>query len=79
MNLPDSAITFVDAFRGVLSPQNAGGRDLSGIYGSSDLPMVHCHCFTREIELDKAEQDIRQVSLSRQCSVTWDTQQNAPE
>ena len=61
MNLPDSAITFLDAFRGVLSPQNVGGRDLSGIYGSSDLPMVHCHCFTRELELERAEQDIRQV------------------
>ena len=61
MNLPDSAITFLDAFRGVLSPQNMGGRDLSGIYGSSDLPTVHCYCFTRELELEKAEKDIRQV------------------
>ena len=61
MNLPDSAITFLDAFRGVLNPQNNGGRDLSGIYGLSELPMVHCYCFTKELELEKAEVDIRQV------------------
>jgi tRNA G37 N-methylase Trm5 len=58
MNLPDSAIQFLDAFRGLLI--DAEGRDLSGIY--EEMPMVHCHCFTRELELDKAEQDIRQVS-----------------
>ncbi|PSR71089.1 hypothetical protein PHLCEN_2v13058 [Hermanssonia centrifuga] len=62
MNLPDSAIQFIDAFRGVLSPTHTGGRDLSGIYDDSHLPMVHCYCFTRELELDKAEVDIRQVS-----------------
>lgn len=66
MNLPDSAITFLDAFRGVLSPQNVGGRDLSGIYGSSDLPTVHCYCFTKELELEQAEKDIRQVRHSCQ-------------
>ena len=27
MNLPDSAITFLGAFRGLLSPANTGGRD----------------------------------------------------
>jgi tRNA (guanine37-N1)-methyltransferase len=58
MNLPDSAIQFLDAFRGLLS--DAEGRDLSGIY--KEMPMVHCHCFTRELELKKAERDIRQVS-----------------
>jgi len=58
MNLPDSAIQFLDAFRGLLC--DAEGRDLSGIY--EEMPMVHCHCFTRELESEKAEQDIRQVS-----------------
>jgi len=58
MNLPDSAIQFLDAFRGLLS--DAEGRDLSGIY--EEMPMVHCHCFTRELEPEKAELDIRQVS-----------------
>ncbi|PPQ63825.1 hypothetical protein CVT24_009775 [Panaeolus cyanescens] len=62
MNLPDSAITFLDAFRGILSDSNggdsAGGRNLSGIY--EEMPIVHCHCFTRELESDKAMKDIRQ-------------------
>lgn len=63
MNLPDSAITFLDAFRGVLSPQNNDGRDLSGIYGGDSLPVVHCYCFTREPEREGAEMDIRQVCV----------------
>ncbi|KIM47474.1 hypothetical protein M413DRAFT_15695 [Hebeloma cylindrosporum] len=56
MNLPDSAIQFLDAFRGLLNDHE--GRDLAGIYG--EMPMVHCHCFTRELEPEKAELDIRQ-------------------
>ncbi|KAF9567773.1 hypothetical protein CPC08DRAFT_626229 [Agrocybe pediades] len=55
MNLPDSALTFLDAFRGILVDNE---RDLSGIY--KEMPMVHCHCFTRELDPAKAEQDIRQ-------------------
>ena len=64
MNLPDSAITFLDAFRGILAPSNLSGKtaDISGVYDI--MPMVHCHCFTRELEADKAEADIRQVSCS---------------
>ncbi len=57
MNLPDSAITFLDAFRGILT--DAEGRNLSGTYKA--MPMIHCHCFTRELEPEKAEADIRQV------------------
>ncbi|KAI0348300.1 hypothetical protein BDW22DRAFT_1319282 [Trametopsis cervina] len=61
MNLPDSAITFLGAFRGLLTSANANGRDLSGVYDEdSSMPMVHCYCFSREAELDKAEVDIRQ-------------------
>ena len=56
MNLPDSAITFLDAFRGILADDS---RNLSGTY--EQMPMVHCHCFTRELEFEKAEMDIRQV------------------
>lgn len=57
MNLPDTAIQFLNAFRGLLSDRT---RDLGGTYGI--MPMVHCHCFTRELEPEKAEQDIREVS-----------------
>ncbi|GBE77437.1 tRNA (guanine(37)-N1)-methyltransferase [Sparassis crispa] len=59
MNLPDSAIEFLDAFRGVLRPV-FGSRDLSGLYYStSKLPMIHCYCFAREREPESAESDIR--------------------
>ncbi len=57
MNLPDSAITFLDAFRGLLLDDF---RDLRGAY--QEMPMIHCHCFTREVEFGKAEADIREVS-----------------
>jgi tRNA (guanine37-N1)-methyltransferase len=60
MNLPDSAVQFLDAFRGLLN--DAEGRNLSDIY--EEMPMVHCHCFTRELEPEKAEIDIRQVNRS---------------
>ncbi|KAI0081085.1 guanine-N-1-methyltransferase [Panus rudis PR-1116 ss-1] len=65
MNLPDSALTFLDAFRGLLSPDNLGERDLSGVYNKDKLPMVHCYCFTKELETDKAEADIRQRAEDR--------------
>ena len=58
MNLPDSAITFLDAFRGLLS--SGIEEDLRALYDK--MPMVHCHCFTREMELGGAEYDIRQVT-----------------
>lgn len=60
MNLPDSAIEFLDCFHGIFS-RGASERDLSGIY--ADMPMIHCHCFTRELESDKAEADIKQVTF----------------
>jgi len=54
MNLPDSAIKFLGAFRGVLHDEK---RNLSGIY--ENMPMIHCHCFTRELEPGNAGKDIR--------------------
>ncbi|KAF9469806.1 Met-10+ like-protein-domain-containing protein [Collybia nuda] len=55
MNLPDSAITFLDTFQGVLS---VGDKDLiKEVYDV--MPMVHCHCFTRELEPDRAAADIK--------------------
>ncbi|KZT27698.1 hypothetical protein NEOLEDRAFT_1060243 [Neolentinus lepideus HHB14362 ss-1] len=58
MNLPDSAIEFLDAFRGILSESDGEEkRNLGGIYNV--MPMIHCHCFTRELERDVAERNIR--------------------
>ncbi|KAF9650538.1 hypothetical protein BDM02DRAFT_3154834 [Thelephora ganbajun] len=55
MNLPDSAIEFLDAFRGILVEP-----ELRGAY-EGKMPMVHCHCFTREVEdQTRAERDIKQ-------------------
>ncbi|KAG5732829.1 hypothetical protein E4T56_gene2787 [Termitomyces sp. T112] len=55
MNLPDIAITFLDAFRGILvSDEVPGLREIYDV-----MPMIHCHCFTRELDPKKAEVDIR--------------------
>ncbi len=54
MNLPDSAIEFLDTFRGVLA-----APELREKY--TTMPMVHCHCFTREAEEEKAHADILEV------------------
>ncbi|KAI5997975.1 S-adenosyl-L-methionine-dependent methyltransferase [Pisolithus albus] len=57
MNLPDSALDFLDAFRGVMVARDRNGRELDGLYDA--MPMIHCYCFTRELEPVKAEADIR--------------------
>jgi len=62
MNLPASALTFLDAFRGLYRPLfdlvgEQAARD--AIEEAGGLPVVHCYCFTKEIE--KAEQDICEV------------------
>jgi len=55
MNLPDSAIEFLDAFRGILAEP-----ELRKAY-EGRMPMIHCHCFTREVEdQTRAERDIKQ-------------------
>ena len=58
MNLPDTAIQFLDTFRGILA-----SNGLKEVY--DNMPMIHCHCFTREMEMDAAEADIRKVNNSR--------------
>ena len=58
MNLPDSAITFLDVFRGIIPEGDPKLREAYEV-----MPMIHCHCFTRELEQDKAEADIRRVSV----------------
>ncbi|KAF7303167.1 tRNA (guanine(37)-N1)-methyltransferase [Mycena kentingensis (nom. inval.)] len=65
MNLPDSAITFLDAFRGILNVPGA-----EEVYRTA-LPTVHCHCFTRETELEPARRDILQRVEEKLGSTTY--------
>ncbi|KAG8805577.1 tRNA(m(1)G37)methyltransferase, partial [Serendipita sp. 400] len=57
MNLPASAIEFLDAF-----PQAFGAsersKDIKEIYRIEGMPTVHCHCFTRELDAQRAAEDI---------------------
>ena len=64
MNLPDSALEFLDAFIGLYDHMlsEPGFREAVKQKG---MPMVHVYCFTREIEPDRAESDICQVSSRR--------------
>lgn len=71
MNLPDSAITFLHAFRGIFaqsSSPSVSDTDLNMLYDV--MPMVHCHCFTRELDREAAERDIRHVSIPS-LSLSW--------
>ena len=71
MNLPDSAITFLGAFRGIFakpSSPSVSDIDLKALYDV--MPMVHCHCFTREMDREAAESDIRHVSTPS-VSTSW--------
>lgn len=60
MNLPDSAITFLGAFRGLFA-EIRDDPDFENVYPQN--PAVHCYCFTRELEPERAETDIREVSI----------------
>lgn len=52
MNLPDSAIEFLCELRGALSTTS-----LKLLYAGA-MPMVHVHCFTRELDRASARKDI---------------------
>lgn len=65
MNLPDSAITFLNAFIGLLTPLFSDPLFTSmSKEGKVEMPMIHVYCFTRFTERDAAQLDICQVSLS---------------
>ena len=57
MNLPDSAIEFLDAFRGILIDNQQNLRETY----HDHMPIIHCHCFTRELDPEAAYQDIKKV------------------
>lgn len=56
MNLPDSALEFLDAYNGAFTPLlTEPGYDKDTV-----LPMVHVHCFTRFIDAEPAERDVQE-------------------
>ncbi|KAH7104868.1 guanine-N(1)--methyltransferase [Auriculariales sp. MPI-PUGE-AT-0066] len=59
MNLPDSALTFLDAFRGVLNIPEVPRSEIEAVY--AEMPMVHVHCFTRELVEEAAKADLSAV------------------
>ncbi len=60
MNLPGSALEFLDAYNGCCKPLEEQpdflGRD------KIKMPLVHTHCFTKKVE--EAEADICEVSFT---------------
>ncbi|GMK54022.1 hypothetical protein CspeluHIS016_0106080 [Cutaneotrichosporon spelunceum] len=54
MNLPDSALEFLDAYKGSFTPL----LSQPGYDRSTPLPLIHVHCFTRELEPETASTDI---------------------
>lgn len=60
MNLPATALEFLDAFRTAFT-QSTHASEIRELYSQNGMPMVHCHCFTRELEKERAEEDITRV------------------
>lgn len=56
MNLPDSALEFLDAYNGSFTPLLSE----PGYDKTTALPMIHVHCFTRFIDPVPAAEDICQ-------------------
>ncbi|SCZ90803.1 BZ3500_MvSof-1268-A1-R1_Chr1-3g02266 [Microbotryum saponariae] len=58
MNLPELAITMLDAYRGLYHElyKMPGARQAIEERGEEGLPMVHCYCFTKD--MDDQEGDI---------------------
>ena len=60
MNLPATAIEFLDAFSGAFKDLR-NVEAAKALYTPGTMPKVHCHCFTRELERERAVEDIREV------------------
>ncbi|KAJ5069829.1 tRNA (guanine(37)-n1)-methyltransferase [Anaeramoeba ignava] len=57
MNLPKLSIFFLDVFRGILSFLPS-----TPVYHQVQMPMIHCYCFSKEVDKEKdAIQRINQI------------------
>jgi tRNA (guanine37-N1)-methyltransferase len=61
MNLPDSALEFLDAYPGAFTPL----LSQPGYDRNTPLPLVHVHCFTRFLEPETARDDINARASQR--------------
>jgi hypothetical protein len=62
MNLPQQAIEFLDAFRGMFQLQGdslGGTWEIESIYDR--MPRIHCYCFTKVLDEEAALKEIIEV------------------
>ena len=74
MNLPASALTFLDAYRGIYRPL-LELPDFDADAARRSRPMVHCYCFSRSATAEEATPDICEVRM-RGFSQADDTARN---
>ncbi|EIW71459.1 hypothetical protein TREMEDRAFT_27096 [Tremella mesenterica DSM 1558] len=79
MNLPDSALEFLDAYRGCYHPL-LSIPEFTERYGSQGdscpMPLIHVYCFTREMERHGAERDICSRASERLNHTVSSTMEN---
>jgi hypothetical protein len=93
MNLPATAISFLDVFRGLYAKRNLpraganGAEDekkaQSRVYTQADMPRIHCYCFSRgETLAEMTQKALERVNNVLGCTPdvqVWDVRNVAPK